>query len=805
MKRFITNALVLVAVGISTSEIKAQSAPGNITGQVKDDLSGQGLPNASIVLKRAGDGKLVNTLTDTKGTFRFDNLQDGLYTLTIDYIGYKSYRKDSVLISQGTASTDKLPVSLVLDQKSLKGVTVKAARPYIVMKSDRVVVNVAESPVAAGGDALQVLSRAPGVTDDGGLQLRGKKVVVLVDGKDSRLSGDELKEWLSAMPGNSIDRIELVTNPGAKYDARGGAVINIITAKNKNFGTNGTVTVGTGFGVYPRYNGGISLNHRSRKLNLFGSYDYQYSKQYADLYSDRTLDKDNSIFENTNETRTRNSHALKIGADYDINKRNTLGLLVKGTLNYRDRAAFNRSVQDNLNNPQDPYSTVSTDGRMRVWNPSVNLYYKSILDSTGRQLTVNADYFSYQKTWKDDFTTRFYDQEGQEQHPAYVLRDNSPANNTIASVAADYSQPVKKGSLEAGVKATFTRTDNDVLWEQLTGKYWETDKGKTNHFIYKENIFAAYANYSRSIGKVSMQLGLRAEQTATEGNSVTYQQVTKRDYLNIFPSVALMYEHSAKHQFGISYRQSIDRFSFDVVNPFVRYISQYFYYQGNPYIKPSVGHNVEVNYSYNDELMASVGYQHYNDALASVYQKDSNNVVTGTDVNLKSGDAITATLTHSKAYFNGLWISTNTAMLMYAKYNEPGAGQLSNAGTNVYVNTNNMFKLPGGFSAELSGTYISPMVFGVYRFRPQYYVDAGISKSILNKTGKLTLNVTDIFNTRARQYDISSFGVQSYYSIKEESRFVKLIFSYRFGNQQVKSAKVRKAAIEKEQRRMESN
>jgi len=693
-----------------------------------------------------------------------------------------------------------------LRKQNLQGVTVRGTKPYVVLRADKTILNVSESPVAAGGDALQVISHAPGVIEqgNGSFELKGKKVIVLIDGKDSRLSGEDLSNWLSAMPANSIDKVELISNLTAKYDARGAAVINIITARNKNYGTNGTLTLGAGAGSYARYNGGLALNYRNKRINAYGSYDYQYNKQYIDLRSERQLGNKAQILENSFDLRTRNNHALRAGMDVDISRNSTVGITVRGQLNYRDRSVSAKSVKEDGTEAGDSFSTVSTLGRLRIFNPVVNIYYKVNLDSTGKQLTLNADYFNYNKDWSDDFITRFYDAPGKELQLPYILRDNSPADNTIKSLSADYTQPLGKGRLEAGLKATMTTTDNDVRWEQQLDSKWVTDAGKTNHFIYKENIYAAYASYSRTIKKFGLQLGLRAEQTNTTGTSVTLQQENKRDQLNFFPNASLTYSQSQKHQYGISYRKSIDRFSFNVVNPFVTYVSQYFYYQGNPNIKPSIGHSLELSYTYNNELMAALGYQHYSGALASIYRKDTGDVVIGTDANLKSGDALNVSLTWSKALLNNKWTSTNTAMFTYAKYNEPGSG-LDNAGEGIYLNTSNMFVIAKGFNAELSGTYISPMAFGVYKFKSRYYVDAGVSKSILNNAGKLTLNVSDLFNTSVLGYDVNSFGVLSTYRNKIESRFVKLVFSYRFGNQQVKAARARKTSIEKEQRRMESN
>jgi hypothetical protein len=692
-----------------------------------------------------------------------------------------------------------------LRRNDLQTVTVNAARPAIITSAGKIVLNVSASPIAAGGDALQLVSHAPGVIDQGAgnFELRGKRVTVLVDGKDNRLSGEELRDWLSAMPAGSIDRIELITNPPARYDARGAAVINIITLKSRNFGTNGTFTAGLGAGRYTRYTAGLGLNHRNEKVNLYGNYDYQYNKQYYDQRSSRILDNSTRIAETSWDTRRRNNHSLRGGLDYEISARSSAGIMVKALLNYRYRAVHTLSVMDHAST-EDSFSTVNTNGDLRVLNPSVNIYYKTMLDTNGKQLTVNADYFNFDKSWSDDYLTNFYAPGARLYAQPYHLRDNSPATNTIKSIAADYVQPLWKGKLEAGAKATFTTTDNDIQWQELREKEWKTDSGKTNHFIYRENIYAAYLSYSRTIKKLDLQAGLRAEQTYMEGVSLTLQQKNNRDQLDLFPSLVLLYNQSEKHQYGFAYRKSIERFSFHIVNPFVTYVSQYFYYQGNPNIRPSIGNALELSYTYNQQLFVTASYQHYTYPTADIYRKDTANVVIGTSLNLSGADAFNTGITYAKAFLRS-WMSTNTLMMTYARYNENGSGQLSNSGAGLYVNTSNNFAIIKGLSAELSASYYSPMAFGVYKMKSRYTVDAGISKNILHNAARLTFNVTDIFNSLTTKYDVASFGVISSYENKVESRFFRLVFSYKFGNQRVKAAGSRRSGIEKEQRRMEGN
>lgn len=682
--------------------------------------------------------------------------------------------------------------------KDLKAITITGSKPYVTLKADKMVINVSESPIAAGGTAALAISSAPGIADQGAgnYEFKGKKLLVLIDGKDARLSGDNLKEMLESLPANSIDRIEVLSSPSARYDAKGAAILNIITKRSKTFGTNGTLTAGIGTGVYGRYNAGLDLNYRNEHLNLFGGYDHTYYQQFYKDASIRTLSNNGHITANSLDIRTRHNNNFRLGMDYKINKNQSFGVFVKSMLNYRDRTVHNRSTLD----PENEFSDVATNGKATVLNPSVNVYYKAILDTTGKQLTINADYLGYHKDWDDVISTvNHFENE------PYLLQNHSPADNTVKAVSADYSQPFLKGELEAGVKATLTKTDNDINWLQLQEKAWVTDKGKTNHFIYHEDIYAAYLSYSRSIKKFDFSAGLRAEQTNTKGNSLTLNQINKRRKLNFFPNASITWNKSEKEQYSAAYRESIERYGFDVVNPFITYVSEYFYYSGNPDIRPSISRSFEIDYAYNNQWFASLSYQHFSGVPADVYLQDTGNVVVSKQVNLRSANSANASVSWSRSFLNNKWNTTNMLMMTYAQYNEPGAGNLNNAGFGAFIKTNNIITLPKGLTAEVSGSYFSSFAYGAFKFKPRYIANVGIAKSVLHNKGKLTFNVSDLFNTLTSQYDVSSFGVNSTFNSKVESRFYKLVFSYKFGNQKVKAATKKATGIEEQQQRMGSN
>ncbi|HRI22993.1 MAG TPA: outer membrane beta-barrel family protein, partial [Panacibacter sp.] len=390
---------------------------------------------------------------------------------------------------------------------------------------------------------------------------------------------------LANIPGTSVDKIEVITNPSAKYDAQGGAIINIKTSKPANLGTNGTYTAGIGMGKYAKYNTGITLNHRSKTTNIYGSYNFDHNAPYnTDSHIQQVNGFPGKISEDERSTDKKNSQSFKLGLDHDFNKNNSAGILFKGNVNYKDMLVFNRSVAYTLSQQQeDSSSTVNTNGNASVFSPSVNVYYRSVLNKKGGELNLNADWFIYSKKWKEDFVTNYFLPDGSFDKAPTYLRDNSPADNNVRSFAADYSQPITKGKLEAGIKTTFTKTDNNVLWENKLNNTWVTDTGKTNRFIYRENINAAYISINKAAGKYNLTGGLRAEQTNTSGDLST-QRTDKTNYINLFPNFSAVYIKDAKNMFIFNYKKSIVRYGFNYVNPFITYQSQYSYSQGNPYL-----------------------------------------------------------------------------------------------------------------------------------------------------------------------------------------------------------------------------
>jgi hypothetical protein len=779
--------------------VKAQTLL--VTGNVIDSLSKQALPNASVKINNNNNFS-VSILSNKKGLFTTGLPNAGYYEVEVEYVGYKKQKLDSVVIDATHLSIPSF--YLTLEKTFLQKVTVTATKPFIVMGTNKITMNVAQSPIAAGGNAYEVLLRAPGILEQNEkLNFRGKSVNIFINGRPSNLSGEDLKIMLTNMQANNIEKIEILPNPSSKYEAQGGSVINIILAKNKSYGTNYVLTTTIGTGRYIRGSTGLDFNSRNKKLNLYGGYTYNNNRQFFKNISTRNLNYAN-LNADEDELRTRNNHAYKLGLDYDFSKKSSMGFLVNGYKNYRERVVTNKSVLHYNNANYDSVASVSTTGKAVFSSPTVNMYFKTKFDSTDKELTINADYINYNKDWYDNFTNNYYDEKGQEYVLPNYLRDNSPAKINVYAISADYVHPTKSGKWEIGIKANFTSTDNDVLWENKATQNWQIDYGKTNYFIYKENVNAAYLNYNRTIKNWNIEAGLRMEQTNTTGNSITVNQITKNNYTSWFPSVGLEYTKNKNYVFGLGYRKSIERFGFDYVNPFIVYQNQYAYSQGNPLIQPQINHAFELSYVYKQAFSFSLSYVHGLNSLGDVYLQAPNNVAISSYGNFNSNDIFYLTAYGSKKLFKK-WNITLVPLVGYIALNNASNGITKGEVKKILLtqlNWQNSFTFNKGITAELNFNYVSPYQYGSYTTKLFFNSSVGLSKPIFKNKITARLGVTDIFNTVNSNKELDYDGIKSTVNYKAETRFISLTLRYKFGNKNVRATTRKQSKVTDVQNRI---
>lgn len=492
-----------------------QAVRYTVAGTVTDDVSNLPLSDVIVQLIRQADSSLMKTeFSDEKGTFSFPNTDTGTYFIKTTLLNYP----DQAMAAFAVKSDMMLPaISLSKTNISLNEVTIEVKKPYIEHDHGKVIVNVENSISSAGSSAFEVIEKSPGVTVNAtdNISFKGRSgIVVQIDGKPTPMTGSDLANYLRGIPSSAIEKIEFIANPSSKYDAAGGSIINVRLKKDKRMGTNGTLSGSYGQGVYPKTNGGLALNHRGKKVNVFSSYNYTWRKGFNHLVLDREFYKNGSF----NGAYLQDNYLIfpvknqigRVGADYYINPKNTLGVVVNGTSNRF--TPIGENVSDVYDQTHQKVSSFNTSNRSHDnwYNYSANLNYKHIFDSLGTELTTDLDYAHFGNTTTQKFTTRYYDLAGSEFQPVYLLFGDIHGGLDIYSVKSDLSRPLKKNAkLEAGIKSSYVKADNNLAFYNQSSGQNMYDSTKSNHFIYTENINAAYFNVTKEYKKWSTQLGLR--------------------------------------------------------------------------------------------------------------------------------------------------------------------------------------------------------------------------------------------------------------------------------------------------------
>ena len=807
---------ILLCALLFENNLSAQATAGSIAGTVVDGETGEPAGFATIMLYNQADSSLVKgDFCDENGAFRFEDLQPNTYFLQATLVGYADLVIPNIQMNATQATIDLGTLRMGQNAQELAEVIVTARKPFVERHADKLVVNVGNSAIAAGNTALEVLRRAPGVTvdDNDNISLRGRQgVLVMIDGKQTFLSNAEVASLLKGMAAESIETIEIITQPSARYDAAGNAgIINIRLKKNRNEGLNGNLTAGTGAGLtwfdkyYERAFGNLNLNYRKGKLNLFGNVGANHSDGRNDLNLKRvvTFEENVTFFDQYSTIQHTNDNlSFKMGADLNLTAKQTIGVQATGFVNEESLGFVNTSQIFSNDIPSG--GILVTNDRPGSWsNFTFNANYRATFDSLGRELTADFDYAYYDGISSDNIHTQYLSGGGSVTGNEY-LHSRVPLLVDIWVGKADYVHPTRSGlRLETGAKASFVKTNNEVRFERIGENGWEVDPNLSNHFLYEENIAAAYVNANRQFKKWGFQAGLRAEYTESIGNSLTLEKVVDRDYLEFFPSFALQYQLSEAHQFGLNYSRRIDRPSYQDLNPFVYYIDPFSNVQGNPFLNPMFTHSVELSHTFKGTLNSSLAYNQTEDYITQVtIQNDTTNTTVAINYNIDTYRNYNFNLS-SPIPVAKWWMMQTNLNLNYRSFQAEFLGaRLDNRGFTANFYLANQFTLPKGYSVELSGWYRSPEVDGIFTGRAMYMTDLGIGKKLFDGKGNLRLNVNDVFNTGrwrgATLFENMDVRVDS----KWQSRRANLSFSYRFGNQQVKGPQRRRSGSDEEQNRV---
>ncbi|HEY1025739.1 MAG TPA: TonB-dependent receptor [Sphingobacteriaceae bacterium] len=803
MKRFIAIACLLLPLALQAQKPATRA---KIYGQIHTE---QGPAEyVTVRLLAAADSSFVKGMTtDGAGKFEIAAFPYGDYLLSVNSIGYKTHVSKVLKITDASPELQVNNLVLKADAKMLSEVAVVGTVPFIEARADKMVVNVENSVVSAGASALEILQKAPGVIvdKDDNISLKGRSgVVVMIDGKPSYLSAADLGAMLRNMNASAISQMEIISSPSAKYDAAGNSgIINIKTKKNKNEGLNGSITAGGGYAKNALYNGGGNINYRSGKFNWYGNYNYGRNERFLGIGVDRTVafNQHTTLFNQYGETNSRHdNNSAKVGLDYFINDNHTLGFMAGGFINTGDGTGLTTTLMMSNKNRPDSSLIVNTSEDKDYRNHSYNVNYRGTIRK-GHELNIDLDYSQFRKTQNEYFNNRYFTAQGSDLKPLRLNRSNAPSTIDIMAAKADYTwTPAKGFKLEAGMKASLVNTDNDYRFEVQQNGSWLSDAGKTNYFVYDENINAAYLNLSRTYRKFTVQAGLRAEYTHSKGNSVTNNLIVDTTYTRLFPSVFVSHQLTEDQTIGFTFSQRIDRPGYEDLNPFLFLLDEYTYKEGNPYLRPQYTDSYELNYSYRSAFAFSTGFSRTKDVMVTLTEQDDATKTTrAMRRNMKTETTWYASLNGSMP-FSSWWSSTGNLNAFYLAYEDTGldAGKAA-----VQLSSTQNFTLPHGFRLEISGRYQSPLTYGIFDLAQQYQIDGGLQKSLFNRKGSLKLSVTDIFDMQKTSLSTTFRNMDLHINERYNTRQTRLTFTYRFGSAENKAA-ARRSGVEEETRRIKT-
>ncbi|MXV17750.1 outer membrane beta-barrel protein [Hufsiella ginkgonis] len=692
--------------------------------------------------------------------------------------------------AQGKADTSKTSTT------NLKEIAVTGQKSLIEQKIDRTVVNVGALITATGATALEVLEQSPGVMVDenGKISFKGRPgVMILIDDKPTYLSGDDLVAYLRSLPASSLDKIELMPNPPAKYDAAGNAgVINIKTKKSKAKGFNGSAAANVGKAKFWRTGESMNLNYRVNKVNVFADIAYNKQNNYRKMEISRRYFNNSgnilSVYDGESFFQSSSDNGnVKLGADYYASDKTTLGIVFTGSAT--SGRTPNQTTSWLYGSDRVIDSTIAADNltRNRFRNLGVNLNFGRQLNSRGRMLTADLDHLKYRSRGSQSFLNNAFLPDNSLKSTQRIT-DNLPADIAIYAVKTDYVHPfTRRTKAEAGLKTSYVNTDNAANYFNVVDNVSTPDYNRTNRFLYKEHIHAGYVNVSKELKRLTLQAGLRAENTRLNGhqpgNKLRTDSSFTQHYTSLFPTayLSLKMDSSGRHLLNLSYSRRIGRPYYKDLNPFVTILDRYSYISGNPFLRPQFSANYEISYSYKNLLTITALFNFTKDYQVETITQSGGNFISQ---NRNLGQSVYYGVNATLALKPVRWWSLNIYSEVY--YNGDKSvlndSYLHNHQVYLLSTVNNQFSLGHGWTAELYSFYVTPKTDGQFKHFTQAQVNTGLQKKVLSDKASLKISVRDVFYSNLPGGTITNVkNTEATYHNDFHNRAFTLGFSCNFG------------------------
>jgi hypothetical protein len=783
---------------------------GIIQGKVNDNQS-NGISFANVLLRNVPDSSLIKgAITDESGSYVLSEIPKGKYFLETFILGYSKFYTAAFNFA-GTENHDLSPITLMEEAKDLDEVTVNATKPLFELEMGKLVVNVSNSVTSAGLSVIDVLEKSPGVMVDrqnNSLSLSGKNgVVILMNGKRFRMPIDAAYQMLAGLNSSDVEKIEIMTVPPANYDADGDAgFINVVMKRNNGMiGTNGSVTVGQGYGSGYQANLSFNLIHQGPKFSWFGLLSSTYMDQTGIWESNRTNSfefEDVSIDSYTDRLSTRKALNYQAGFDYLLGKNTILSALVSGYENRWDMTAPNRTKSNYSISPDTLVSMTTIEEN--YWSHimgNINLQHTF---QKGQVLNANLDYLTYKNSNPTWYTTDYFTE------PTDLIRSEEiriSKDTPIDIWVADLTYTMKIGksvTVDSGIKGTFSNLTNQVIFEEKPESEWTVNPYYSSDALLNEDILAAFSTAKIVFDeKTTLNAGLRYENTKTDLTSLSGEEIVTRHYGDFFPTVFLSRKINSDNLIQVSYGRRITRPTFNQMAPWVIFSDPFTLFAGNENILPTYTNNIKTDYSYKSWIF-SVQYSKDKNVIMPfqpTLDEESNTLFLKTD-NIDQRQTVSMMLAFPWQV-TSWWEMQNNLTANYQKVNSVLNGEAYDVDLiGSQIISTNTFKLPKKYTIELLGYYSSPAVNGYFNLLSRGFVNLGVQKEF-EKAGILRISCNDIFETtqlRWKSFEGSEIGFSGRY--KYEKRVFMATYTYKFGNNKVKGTRNRSVGSQAEQNRV---
>lgn len=781
MKSILSIAIMLVSFAVYAS-----SPESIIVGTIKDNSTGRPLEFAQAALMNADSSMVTGSITDASGNFRFATSETGSLLLRLSFVGYENVWQ-TVYLRQGENQLGTL--SLVPSSSQLKGIEISASALVARTDGEKRIFNVENMAVAEGGTALQVLETLPSVQVDneGELTFRGSgNILILVDGKPANLSGEDVSIILQQYPASMIKEVELITNPSARYGAEGvGGIINIVLKQKRAPGFNGQLNASIGTGN--KYTGGVILNYRKNKLNLNTSYSWQSRESWRSSAGFREML--NSPFPTILDQKDRNdnlqvSHLVRTRLDYQISKTSSVGIFANfntrnsGSEGISESKIFSAFIQPDSSLVRE---TIGSDKRDNLeFGASFNWQ-----GNNGRKLSTLASWTFDSRNDFEEIDQLFYlssldETPGRDLSQTY----DRPFANQQGVFQIDYERNLSETRrFEAGFKSNIRMDEREQIFMELDpiNNQFVYDDFISNEFTYNEQIHAAYTIFRDNIGKFSYQAGLRGELTLTESYQPKIDSNYSYDYFRLFPSIFLGYDLGSNQNVQFNYSRRIRRPWSGSLVPFLVVQDQYNFRSGNPYLKPEFTENFELNYNKSwtkYTLNAGIFHRYTTNALSRLVVPFGNaTLVTWENADTRNSTGVE--LVNNFDFSRNLNARLTANVFRSSITAQSGSDTFSNDRISWSLNLMGNYNIPKYFSTQIIAFYQGPIVIPQGEILPTFALNFGLRRNVINNQGTISLNVSDVFNTRrfAIKTENDAFNLEREFNF--DSRVVTVAFTYR--------------------------